>query len=353
MAKDKKEQLKEHTEAAKEAVMADNIKRAKSLSDEFYAYVKKKGFKRSDQDMYKRYLSLIAKLKWIALPILDRDEKLSLYESNFQEALSIPFFSIQEKTRQMMRFIIDIEDRDELKKDIKDILDRNKALLTESGPDEGKSGTVENWIKDYVSEVGLKKAESIKFENYFVSGGNKTSLSQKEKKKLKDFFSFYEYLKTSSLSPEGLEDTPAIDINGDVGILDHGSVKKVKPDKEQKKIAEIVNKALSENNKETGDGSDEKREMRSRKTEEDKEDKEDKEGGDKKKPETENDKEERESVKKDKKKDKYADMDEKTKAKLLDLEKMLSSYPEGSLERKVVEEEMKKLEAGSRKPEAE
>ncbi|MBD3248209.1 hypothetical protein GF382_02875 [Candidatus Falkowbacteria bacterium] len=308
-----RQQLKEHTEQAKEAVISDDAIGAYRLAEELSEYVKKKGLKRSDQEVYKRYLGLIAKLKWIALSILPREEVLAHFESSFQDALNIPYFNLKDKLREVMIEVVLLEERDKYKKEIKGIVDRNRAMLTKGKAGEGKNGTVENWIKTYISDIGLKKADSIKFENFFTSNKYANSLPAPEKSKLKDFFFFYEYLKTSSLTPEGLEERPVFEVDGQVKVMEDGKLEPVKLTKLQQKIARIVDETLKSEEQEKQIEKQEKGMTEAEKAEA----------------------------------RKKRQQEEKIRAKVLNLQKMLENYPKGSLEHKVVEEEIKKLKIGS------
>lgn len=309
------EQLKYHIEEVREAIIANDAPSAFRLARELTNYVKQKGFKRSNTDLFQRYMEIIAKLKWVGLPLFSHDDVMALFEKNFQEALDIPLFNLRDKVFSAMAHILTLEERDQWKKDIREIINRNKALLTKTNLKNKKRGTVENWIKNYVSEIGLKKAESIKFENYFTSNENVILLPPEEKNLLKDFLFFYEYLKTSSLSPEGLEDRPLISDSKDSYILGEGTAEPVRVTKMQEKISRIVEEVLSG-----------KKPVKAQEP----------------KPEAEEISAQpasQESAPKEKK----PEPEEEKDPRILELEKEIKAYPDGSLERKMIEQEIKKI----------
>lgn len=310
------EQFKNHRDLSMEVILSDDAPLARRLTQALYDYVKKKGFKRSNQEFFIRYSDIITKLKWIALPLLKKEELLTLFDNNLQEALEIPYFNLKDKLLQTMLGIFDLEERDVLKKEIKEIVNRNQALLIKKNFKNGKRGTVENWIRNYVSVIGLKIADPVKFENYFVSGEDFGALSIQDVSKLKTFFFFYEYLKSSSLTPLGLENKPLFDDKEGFKVLESGVVTIAKADKEQREIAELVDRLIPLGQK-------------TKVVEENK-----KVPSPPQKVLSEEEKRE---------KAENARLEEQKRRKIFDLEKLAKTSSVGSLERKAIEEEIKKI----------
>lgn len=318
------EQLKEYINSAKEAMISNDVPAARRLASAISEYVKQKGFKRTDQELFARYSAIIAKLKWVALPLLKKEEVFSLFDVSFEEALDMPFLNLKDKLTEAMFGLYELEERDVWKKEIKDIVNRNQATLTKTNLKSGKRGTVENWVRNYVSAIGLAIADPVKFENYFISGEDLAALGAEEISKLKDFFFFYEYLKSSSLTPAGLEDRPLFSDGVNMGILENGRLQTLKPSKEEQEIAALVEKVLSP--AKPGAPAAIKIPVSAPVPA----------------PKPLSEEEKKAQAEK-------LRLEEQKKRKLLDLEKIAKTSPAGGLERKAVEEEIKKVSSENTK----
>ena len=262
-----------------------------------------KDFKVKHYDLYGEYWRMIIKLRWLGLPIMVELEKdvVDMFKNNFTRVFSIPDIDVWGKLKEILLGIIVLDDRDKLKKQIRDVLLNNQEKITGKriiiGIEE-KEPTVANWLLNYNKTLGTGKVNDIARTQYLTNGKNIKNLTEEEKKKVRILFDLYEKLKLSSQTLEGLEEDIAIDEDYATGIIKQGVFEPYKePTGKEKELWELAEKTTRERIEEI------RREIRGETGE------------------------------------------VKDRA---ELEKMLSQYPEGSLERRAVEEELRKMEAGSR-----
>jgi len=161
--------------------------------------------------LYKKWQKVFAQLQWIMFHALDREEILSLIRNYFIELFSIPFFDLFLKFKAKMVWI-PFDDRDSFRAKIREALAQNEQILTKESviiDTIEKKGSIKNWIKDYNNKLGTDLIDNIKFSQYITKSQNTAELSEESRERLKLTLSFYEYLKRSSLSFEGSEESIA------------------------------------------------------------------------------------------------------------------------------------------------
>lgn len=97
-----------------------------------------------------------------------------------------------------------------------------------------KLPTVGNWVKDYNSVLGTGVIDKLKRTQYLTNGKNIKNLNEKEKKKIRILLDLYERLKLSSLTLEGLEEDIPVDEENMKGIIKRGVFEPYKETKEDK-----------------------------------------------------------------------------------------------------------------------
>jgi hypothetical protein len=195
-------------------------------------FIVEQGYAKSNPELFAAYNKLIAKLRWVALLFCNEDQIAELFKKNLSEMLEIEDYDLWNKfAAVLVGKIIVYEKRDEYKERIKSILNKNQELITADHLANGLAPTTENWIKDYTTIVGLGQVESIKMQNYFLNSESFKKLKPNEKEGMKKFFQFYERLKLSSLTVAGLEETMElpIDENGAIGYIRDGKIEKDTP----------------------------------------------------------------------------------------------------------------------------
>jgi len=180
---------------------------------------------RQDPILYKKYKHLKNKYGFACLASLAEDEILELLENHLAVIFEINDYDLWINLKKYLVIFSDYKERDRLKGVIKNILIKNKAKITKTGlliNNKEVIGTVDNWLRDYHIYLGLGPADRLKFEEYFSSSPNIKRATVSEKKRLKSLFEFYEKLKLSSNSPQGFEERVPIKINGELKIWKDG-----------------------------------------------------------------------------------------------------------------------------------
>ncbi|MDD5731451.1 MAG: hypothetical protein PHU42_00930 [Patescibacteria group bacterium] len=193
-------------------------------------------FEKASPDLYNQYQDLIVKLKLVGLQFLKDEEIVPVLKDHFSiMLLSFPPVTndIVDKLRAHLVGIPVYEERDTLKGEIMKILvESQETITTNNLRDEngiGQPPTIANWIKDYLRETQGPEDESLKLIMYLTNARGKMNLSDKEADALKSFLSLYEFLRHSSLTPEGLEESVLFSEDGLLKILRQGQVEVIGP----------------------------------------------------------------------------------------------------------------------------
>ncbi|MDD5071413.1 MAG: hypothetical protein PHQ42_01625 [Patescibacteria group bacterium] len=224
-------------------------------------------------DFYKK---IVIKLKFIALPLLDDADIMDLVKNYFTWQFRLPDYDIMEKLSAKLLNIVVLEDRDKFKAGLKGAILNNKETITSRA----EIRTVADWLKNYISKLGLDIADNLKRTQYLVDLTKVKGLDEDYVNRLKILFNFYESLKFSSLTPLGFDEEIPMVMKGKSYIFRRGRLDPV---------GEIKIRG-------TADGG--------------------------------------------------VEADKNEIQELEALKQMLSKYPEGSLERKAIEDEIAKLKTG-------
>ena len=245
---------------------------------------------RQEPDLYRKFNHLKAKYGFACLASLTEKEILELLKSHLAVMLEIKDYDLWENLKRYLVVFSDYKERDRVKKDIRNILIKNQARITKTNllmDNKNAAGTVENWLRDYHVNLGLEPVDQLKFEEYFIGSPNIKRAAAAEKEKIKSLFKFYERLKLSSNSPKGFEEKVLMEINGKLQVWNDGRLEDFDP-AEVKAVEDLKARGFFKEN-------------------------------------------EAEKVENE---------------QLLELKTLAPNYPPGSLERKAVEEEIKKMELG-------
>jgi len=96
--------------------------------------------------------------------------------------------------------------------------------------------TIADWLKNYNASVGTGPADSLKKNQYLAGLKSNQSLTDFERQKLQTLIAVYELCKLSSFTPQGFEETVPIIIDGKLYIFNHGVLEQVKPNKQVEEI---------------------------------------------------------------------------------------------------------------------
>jgi len=262
----------------------------------FLKLQKEKEAQKSIQENEEAFGAYIA-LQFLIIPFLRTRQISELLSRHLYGGLHIEDIDIRERIKKKLLFL-DLSDRDNCKKELKNSLINNQERITqEVALDDGrKLSKTSEWIKDYSRQFKGKRGNTVGQAEYY-SQSNFTRLSPEEQALLKKIFALYKFLDISSLTPGGFEDDLLIkDKDGKIKTTNKGQVVTL--------YSPAENKISANNNKNIA-----------KKTEN-------------KKIESKN-------------------QLNSNQDKLAELQSIAAQYPEGGLERRAIEEEMKKLKVKS------
>ncbi len=198
-----------------------------------------KGFKDKYYELYYQYQEIIIKLKWVGLPVMVEDKVVDFFRNHFVKIFKIPEYDVWNKLKTILLAISVFEKRDELKKQIMRALHDNNEKITSKNiiiNNKEKSPTVSNWLNDYNSTLGTGRINKLARTQYLVNGQNIKGLNRMEKNKVKVLFDLYEKLKLSSLTFEGVEEDIPVDEDNLQGTIKGGFFEPFEQTNEQKTI---------------------------------------------------------------------------------------------------------------------
>ncbi len=244
--------------------------------------IKKLDLEKSNNLLFQEYKKMILKLKWVCLDIYSEEEILELIKNNFIYIYRVnDDYDIWHHIRIKLLQQLDFDKRNDFKLRIRQALKDNNQTLTDSG--EIKS--VRDWINEYAKNVGESIVPKLKQLDFFQKNHNIQMLNDKDKNKVKKLLNFYERLKISSKSLLGVEEGVPVpeEESPHTHIRDGQIIAPVKDDKLSMLIKQVLTQRSS------------------------------------------------------------LGMNNKEEKKIDELQKMVSQYPAGSLERKAIEEEINRL----------
>lgn len=233
----KSEFLTEMKDILREIINADLAEPARGFSRTLNNFLEKASdFINSHPELFKEYRNIINQARWIALPCLRDDEVKKLFAEHFT---SIFLFKPEEidpvaKSKGFFIKYLSPSERDTAKKSLREILENNQEKITAvkivDEKKEEQSPTIANWLRDYRRRLGISKVKKIKQVEYLNTSPTTKNLPLPDREKLKLLLEIYEYLKTSSLEPEGLEEKPVYVVEGEIKILSDGKIVGVSPE---------------------------------------------------------------------------------------------------------------------------
>jgi hypothetical protein len=242
------ESLVELKAAFNEIALFDQHENAFNISNGLNSLIdSESGFKSADADLYKQYVDIIIKLRWIALALLKKGEVIKLFKENFSKIFEIEDYDMDDKLRFMFLNILVLEERDELKNELRRALaENNERISSEKLMSESKmlEPSVASWIFDYNKNLGTSPVNKTKQTEYFTRNENAKKASAEEKDKLRVLFNTYEELKFSSLAAPGLEEYIPIDEPGMKGIIKGSQVEPLREESKIKADIELATKLL-------------------------------------------------------------------------------------------------------------
>lgn len=198
-------------------------------------------------ELYEEWAQIFPILEWITLNSLREEEIVNLVEKNWSDVYEIPNYDPIEKFKVKCLGMLH-EDRDALKARARVALLRNSEAITESGIVRGTRevrGITRNWLMDYNEKLGTGEIDKLQFIQYLTNSQNTQDLNERDRARLETLFSFYEHLKRSSSSLEGMEEEiPFVDENGRLKVFHDGYIDDADiPEAEFRKITQELKEA--------------------------------------------------------------------------------------------------------------
>ncbi len=186
------------------------------------------------------YKKEILKLKFICLPLLDDKVVTGLIKNNFLKQFDYENYSLLEKIKSKLLTTLVVEDRNKLKENLKDTLLKNQERIISNH----ETKTVQDWLKNYVSRVGMETDNNLIKAQYLTNLKNDKNINPKEFHKLSVLFELYDKLNIPSDAPQGFEEEIPISIEGKLYIFRKGVLEEVpelgKEYKEAKELLEAI-----------------------------------------------------------------------------------------------------------------
>lgn len=210
---------------------------------------KDKNFSKNYPEILEEYQNVIAKAKWVCLWFWPQKEIVSLFEQNTKEALEDDDIDIWQNTKTTLIMIYDLEERDTLKRKIRESLLRNNQTLTgtfKSQDGTTKEGTIGSWLGEYNFQLGAAPVKLVQV-SIFLNNSIVKNLPDDQKRHLTVLVGFYERLKISSLVPEGFEELILVEDDEEdmEGTIRNGIFEPLEPKKEASKILISKKKSLT------------------------------------------------------------------------------------------------------------
>jgi len=267
---------------------------AYKLYKELKDFLDNSNLKQINPELYGDYYNYLIRLNFLALNFFDDWEDIEkLLKNHFEVIYKIKYYDLWSKIKLNLLIIPDLNKRDEIKSILKNVLlaCNRKIINNEKYKKvEGLPTTVMEWLKDFTVNLGIDQIDHFKKVQYLTNSKNVIKLDENDRNKLKILFNLYEHLKLSSNTPDGFEDDIPMTIKGKKIIYSGGKVEEIKPE-----LFNIIKSIRMSS-----------------------------EGG-------------------------VAKSKEKEIVDINKLKEIVNKYPSGSLERKGIEEEMRKLEVRSKK----
>jgi len=210
----------------------DDFKGAYGAYKELKKYLDESDLRFSNPESFKQFFNLLTKLKFLSLNYFDNWEEIGdLISKHLDKVFELEHFDLWNKIETNLLSTDDMDERDEIKKGlIKKLSESDKVIINKIGYPQ-KSNlplTIADWIKDININVGYKNTSSFEKTKYLTNSSNIIVLKNEDKRKIKILFDLYEKLKLSSKTPQGYEDDVPIEIDGELYIFRRGMMEPLK-----------------------------------------------------------------------------------------------------------------------------
>lgn len=179
------------------------------------------------------YETMLSDARLALLPFLTDQELDQALTSSILRAVSMADYDFKEMLRRRLAYFPDIEGRDKLRAAWRQRLVGSTEPLTKTRllREDGSvfSGTVGAWVHDYLSSVGAGAVNTEARARYFSTGKLFLGLASEERVQVQKLIEVFDYLRLSSLTPEGFEEELIFDVGGELVTLTGGRLETTDP----------------------------------------------------------------------------------------------------------------------------
>lgn len=245
--------LKEFEKQAFDVVKFNKIEEAKYFVDKIWPDVESSNLESTSKVAYARMQKLLKMNQILLLHTLPDDEFVSFFEDGIEVYFTdmIDDFDLWQVIKGKLVTVYNLDDRDILKERVRKAMLNNKNQISKekiSRNGREYNPTVRQWLLDYTSVVGLGLVDMVKVNEYFSANKNFQGLSEEEKGSVRSMITLYEFLKRSSYTPEGLEETAVMSDDDKTYVMSDGRIEDLDP-----RIKEMLKK-LSQDDLSVGTG---------------------------------------------------------------------------------------------------
>lgn len=226
-------------ELAEEFIKFNELNGAHRLFEEVNKFLDQEGIKESDPQLFDLYQNLLAKLKVFSINFFEEDDYFAVVKNNFEFAFEIPNYDFWEKIKLLLMLLYDFNERNELKNKFKKaVADCRRPLINRNN----YSGqelplAVGDWIRDFVVNLGADKIDPFKKQEYLANSKFLKALRKEDQEKVRNLLNIYEKLNLPSTERDGMENSVPMEVDKEVFVLDQGEV--VNLDNEIKAITRV------------------------------------------------------------------------------------------------------------------
>ncbi|MBN1779133.1 MAG: hypothetical protein JW816_02855 [Candidatus Buchananbacteria bacterium] len=183
----------------------------------------------TDPQIKAQYQQIINRLQALTMNLWPDQIIINLFDGGIADGLKDDEIPLIERLRYKLADL-PVFDRDLYRQKLIRHLQDNTQVLTEAkvvADSKTIPGSITNWLNDYIKKVGGGNVDNIQRASYLAAAAKNFNLSSRDKELVKKLIDLFEYLKLSSLTPEGFEDTLVIEDQGDTIVFDQGQFFKV------------------------------------------------------------------------------------------------------------------------------
>lgn len=190
-------------------------------------WLKKQNMSKNSQE-YESYSRCLIKLKFICLNYFDNPEDyVDLIKNYFNLSFQIPNFNLWDKLETELLYITDLDERDKVKGQFREALEKCDNIFTKEYNVPEMPRKTSEWIKNFISNLGLDKFDTVKKMEYLANGKFIKLLKEEDKNKVQVLLDIYEKLRLSSRTKDGYENSVMMNIDGKSVIYNRGTIEEI------------------------------------------------------------------------------------------------------------------------------